>query len=103
MQCTVTLRRLRPGTYQAFLAAVEPTYWPQGLERVLVLRNVEDPDEVCTLGWLDMSADALEALRDTPELLAAEAERIQRVAAFADSTAVNAVFEVADELLPPPG
>jgi len=101
MLCTVTVRRLKPGTYEAFREAVKPTFWPAGLTKIKILRNGEDPDEVCTLGYLDMSADALEALRDTPELLIAEAERIERVTAFTDSVLVNTVFELADELQPP--
>ena len=101
MLCTVTVRRLRPGTYEAFREAVTPEYWPAGLKNVLLLRNGEDPDEVCTIGYLDMSADQLDTLRDSPELMTAEAERIERVAAFADTVVVNGVFEVTDDLRPP--
>jgi len=101
MLCTVTVRRLKPGTYEAFREAVVPTYWPAGLANIKILRNGEDPDEVCTLGELDMSAQALEDLRDTPELLIAEAERLERVTAFTEDVMVNTVFELADELHPP--
>lgn len=103
MLCTVTVRRLRPGTYEQFREAVRPEYWPAGLRNVLVLRNDEDPDEVCTIGWLDMTHDELERLRDSPELLTAEAERLERVAAFADTIVVNGVFEVVDDLHPQAG
>ena len=102
MLCTVTVRRLKPGTYEAFREAVEPTFWPAGLTNIKILRNSEDPDEVCTLGYLDMSARRRSrTLRDSPELLVAEAERIERVAAFTETVLVNAVFELADELHPP--
>ena len=101
MLCTVTVRRLKPGTYEAFRKAVEPTFWPAGLTNIKILRNEEDPDEVCTIGELDMSSQDLEALRDTPELLVAEAERIERIAEFTDTVVVNGVFALADELDPP--
>ncbi len=101
MLCTVTVRRLKPGTYEAFREAVEPTSWPAALKAIKILRNGEDPDEVCTLGELDMSAEALEELRDSPEFLMAEAERIERVSAFTEDVIVNTVFELADELQPP--
>ncbi len=100
MLCTVTVRRLTPGTYDQFRAVVEPEYWPAGLTNVLVLRNDEDPDEVCTIGYFDISADDLEHLRDTPEVRAAEARRLERVAAFAETVIVNGIFEVVDDMRP---
>ena len=51
MLCTVTVRRLKPGTYDAFREAVQPQFWPAGLTNISVLRNQEDPDEVCTIGY----------------------------------------------------
>lgn len=102
MLLTVTVRRLNPGTYEAFRDAVLPDPWPPILKRIQVLRSQEDPDEVCTLGFLDVSAEGLEALRDTPEFLVSEAQRLERVAAFADDVVVNEVFELVDELAPPP-
>ena len=101
MLCTVTVRRLKPDSYDAFREAVQPQFWPTGLKNISVLRNQEDPDEVCTIGYFDMSADALDTLRDSPELLTAEAERVERVAEFVDDVLVNGVFELADELHPP--
>ena len=100
MLCTVTVRRLKPGTYEAFREAVRPVSWPDGLTHVTVLRSQEDPDEVCTIGHLDMSEEALEELRDSPELVSAEAQRLERVAEFADTVIVNGVFELSDELRP---
>ena len=101
MLCTVTVRRLKPGSFDAFRDAVQPQFWPAGLTHISILRNQEDPDEVCTIGYLDMSADALDMLRDSPELLTAEAGRVERVAQFVDSVLVNGVFELSDDLRPP--
>jgi hypothetical protein len=101
MLYTVTVRRLKPGTYDAFREAVAPDPWPPFVRSIQILRSQEDPDEVCTLGVLDVSAEDLEALRDQPEFLLAEAARLERVSAFADDVVVNEVFEVADELRAP--
>jgi hypothetical protein len=101
MLCTVSVRKLKPGSYEAFREAVQPKFWPAGLTKISVLRNQEDPDEVCTIGFLDMSPEALDLLRDSPELLVAEAERIERVSAHAEAVVVNGVFELSDDLLPP--
>jgi hypothetical protein len=98
MLCTVTVRRLKPGTYEAFREAVQPTAWPDGLTHITVLRSQEDPDEVCTIGHLDMSEQALEDLRDSPELVIAEAARLERVAELVETVIVNGVFELSDEL-----
>jgi hypothetical protein len=100
MLCTVTVRRLKPGSYDAFREAVQPQFWPAGLTKISVLRNQEDPDEVCTIGYLDMSPDALDMLRDSPELLTAEAGRVERVAAFVETVVVNGIFELSDDLHP---
>lgn len=101
MLCTVTVRRLKPGAYEAFRAAVTPDPWPAMLTGIELLRSQESPDEVCTLGFLDVSADELEALRDSPEFLLAEARRIERVSAFTDDVLVNEVFEIVERLVPP--
>ena len=102
MMCTVTVRRLKPGAYDDFRAAMEPRYWPAAMSHVVVLRSTEDPDEVCTIGYLDLDEAQMEELRDSPELLAAEAERLERVAPFSEEVLVNEVFAVVDELGPPP-
>ena len=101
MLCTVTVRRLRPGTYDAFRQAVVPDPWPPILRRVQVLRSQDDPDEVCTLGLLDVSPDQLEELRDSPDFMIPEMQRVERVAEFVDEVVVNTVFEVVDDLAAP--
>jgi hypothetical protein len=103
MLLTVTVRQLKPGTYDAFRAAVVPDPWPPILKSIQVLRSQEDPDEVCTLGYLDVTPDELDALRDEPEFLVAEAARLERVSAFADTVVVNEIFELDHELTPPAG
>ena len=73
MMCLVTVRRLKPGSYDEFRAAWTPDPWPAQLERVEVLRNDDDPDQVMTVGYLDVTADELDAMRDQEEILEGEA------------------------------
>ena len=101
MMALVTVRQLKPGSYEDFRKAWEPTpWWPQ-LTRLQVLRNDEDPDEVVTVGYLDVTAEELEELRDRPDILESEAKRLERIAPFEERLLVNGVFEVVEELSPP--
>ncbi|MBV9804952.1 MAG: hypothetical protein JO130_17260, partial [Solirubrobacterales bacterium] len=46
MICTLTARRLKPGTYDAFRAAWDPGGIPPGWTAIYHCRDVEDPDVV---------------------------------------------------------
>ena len=67
---------------------------------VEVLRNDDDPDQVMTVGYMDVSADELEALRDQPETLAGEAARLQRIAPYEDAVLVNGIFALVEDVRP---
>ncbi len=63
MICTLTARRLQPGTYEQFRAAWEP---PQAKDDALRpwteiyhCRDVSDPDVVISFGLFDGSLDEL--------------------------------------------
>jgi hypothetical protein len=101
MMCMVSVRRIRSGAYEGFRRAWEPDPWPERLVRLSLSRNAEDPDEVCSIGYFDMTADEMEAMRDDPAVLVAESERLQRIAPFQETVLVNAVYEVAEELTAP--
>lgn len=101
MMALVTIRQIKPGSYDEFRKAWEPDpWWPQ-LAKLVVLRNDDNPDEVMTVGYFDITADELEALRDSPEVLRSEAERLERIAPFEERLIVNGIFAVAEELSPP--
>ena len=100
MICLVTVRQLKPGTYDEFRAAWKPDPWPEQLQRVEVLRNDDDPDQVMTVGYMDVTIDEMEALRDRPEILQDEAARLERIAPFEERVLVNGVFELVEEVRP---
>jgi predicted ATP-grasp superfamily ATP-dependent carboligase len=99
--CVVNVRRIKPGTYEEFRRAWQPDPWPEALERVVISRNIEDPDEVCTIGYFAMSADDLDAFRDNPEFVVAETGRIARLAQYEEALLVNAIYELAEEVTAP--
>jgi hypothetical protein len=101
MMCLVTVRQLKPGSYEDFRRAWAPDVWPPQLQRVEVLRNDENPDEVMTIGYVDVSADELETMRDEPEVLQGEMRRLERIAQFEDQVLVNGIFELVEEVAPP--
>lgn len=100
MMCLVTVRQLKPGSYDEFRAAWTPDPWPPQLARVEILRHDDDPDQVMTVGYMDMTADELDAMRDQEDVLAGEAARLARIAPFEEQVLVNGVFELVEEVRP---
>jgi hypothetical protein len=101
MMVLVTVRQIRAGSYDEFRQAWAPDpWWPQ-LAKIEILRNDDDPDQVATVGYVDVTADELEELRDSPEIMESEARRLERIAPFEERLLVNGVFELTEELSPP--
>ena len=101
MICAVTVREIKPGTFEAFREAVQPDPWLPKLERVLVYRNEDADCHVLTIGCFDASPEEFETLRDDPATLSEEATRLERVAQYEQRVVLNGVYELADEFLPP--
>jgi hypothetical protein len=101
MMCAVTVRQLKPGSYESFREAWEPTPWPEQLVRAFVSRNEQEPDQVLTASFFDVHPSELELLRDEPELLNAEDRRLARIAEFEEAIVFKGIFEIAHELQAP--
>jgi hypothetical protein len=101
MMCAVTVRLIKPGTYEQFREAVKPDPWLPKLQRVLVHRNDDSDCQVLTIGCFDATPDEFDALRDDPATLQEEAKRLERVSQFEERVLLNGIFELTDELLPP--
>jgi len=100
MICTLTARRLKPGAYEQFREAWDPTrvnhealrQW----RRIYHCRDVSDPEVVISFGLFDGS------LR---ELRAAQAElgrgaQVARVEPLIEAVLLDGSFEVVEELAP---
>ena len=99
--CAVTVRQIKPGTYEEFRKAWEPDPWLPKLTRALVFRNEDNPDMVMSVGFFDASLEEIDAIRDDPAVLTEEESRLRRISEFEDRVVLNGIFELTDEVLPP--
>ena len=98
MLCVLTVRRLKPGSYEDFRKAWQPDHWLPFASGVRIMRSPDDPDEVAAFGFVDMTVDELEKLRDEPEFLASETARIERINAYEEAIVLNTIYEVVEEV-----
>jgi heme-degrading monooxygenase HmoA len=96
MICALTVRKLKPGTFEQFREAFTedfPDTPPEGFTGFHMVRNTEDPDEVISFGFFD----------GTPEQLRAAAagqgyeEQLERIAPFVESVGADGLYEVVEE------
>jgi hypothetical protein len=98
--CVLTHRRLRPGTYDDFRTAWQPDDWWPGFVRAYHLRACDDADEVISFAFYDATMEEFEAMRDSPDWLAAEDRRLQRLSRYQESMRIGGVYDVAEEVTP---
>lgn len=93
MLCAHTVRHLKPGTFEQFMAAFLPgDDPPAGWVRFHALRNLADPDQVVTFGFFDGTLEELEASQDDHDF----ETRRDAVAPFVEAVVVNGVYEIAE-------
>jgi hypothetical protein len=97
MLCALTVRTLRPGTFEqfreAFMAHENLDDPPPSYVRFNMIRNTESPDEVICFGFFDGSVDEL---RRT----AAEqgyAEQLEAIAPFVESVGADGLYEIVED------
>lgn len=101
MLCALTVRRLKPGTFEQFRKAWEPEVWLPGFQRAYHVRNVDDENEVVSFGFFDGSLEDFRRQRQEADRDGqTEERRQQRMAEFVESTGTDALFEVVDEVTP---
>ncbi|HEV2713358.1 MAG TPA: hypothetical protein VGU26_09685 [Gaiellaceae bacterium] len=97
MHALLTVRRLKPGTYDDWRKAWQPDEWPEGAQKAYILRNVDDPDEIIAFGFYE--GDLAER-RSDPEIQEMQRSRFARMAPYVESTGADGVYEVIDEVQP---
>ena len=55
-----------------------------------------------TMAFFDGTPEEYEAARDEPETMAAEERRLRRISDVEERVLLSAVFELVEEVLPPP-
>jgi hypothetical protein len=101
MMCAVTIRLLRPGSFEQFREEWEPRPWPPELARTVISRNDQDPNQVLTASFLNVSIERLDSLRDDPVVLRAEESRLARIAEYEEALIFKGLFEVVEDLTAP--
>ena len=100
MICALTVRKLRPGTFdqfrEAFMGPVRAGQMPAGWRRFNMVRGVEDPDEVICLGIFDGTADELRA----SAALVGYEDQQAAIAPYVESVGADGFYEVIEELTP---
>jgi hypothetical protein len=96
MICALTVRKLKPGTFdqfrEAFMAGMEDVP-PDGLVRFNMLRNVEDPDEVISFGFFDGSPEQLREMASQ----GGYEEQLETIAPFVESVGADGLYEIVEE------
>ena len=97
MLCPLTVRTLKPGTFEQFREAfmrhedLEST--PPGYVRFNMIRGVENPDEVICFGFFDGTVDEL-------RLVAGErgyAEQLEAIAPLVESVGADGLYEIVED------
>lgn len=93
MLCAHTVRRLKPGTFDQFIAAFRPEdeNLPKGWVRFHALRGVQDENEIVTFGFFDGTLDELERSQREGDYT----KRRDAIAPYVEVVVANGVYEVA--------
>jgi hypothetical protein len=93
----LTVRKLKPGSYDEWRQAWQPEEWPEGSQQAYILRNVNDPDEIIAFGFFEGDLDAV---RSDDRMREMQQRRFDRMAPFVDSTGADSLYEVIEVVTP---
>ena len=97
MLCALTVRTLKPGTFdqfrEAFMRPMDSGSPPPGWVRFNMVRSTENPDEVVCFGFFDGTVDEMRA--SIPE---ARERQQSEIEAYVAATGADSVYEVVEDL-----
>jgi hypothetical protein len=101
MLCFLSVRKLKPDTFDEFREAWEPSpdEYPPGFRRAYHIKRLGDRDEVVSFGLADMTVEQFESFRE--EHREAEERRQEAMRPYVEGIVIDAVYEVVDEVTPP--
>jgi hypothetical protein len=97
MHAALTVRKLKPGSYEAWREAWQPKEWPEGVQG-FVLRSMSDPDEVIAFGLFEGNIEEMKAMMNSPEMQAEEETRQARMAEHVESVGADGIYEVIERI-----
>jgi heme-degrading monooxygenase HmoA len=96
MLCALTVRKLKPGTFEdfrtAFMGLANPDNIPDGWVRFNMIRGIEDPDEVVCFGFFDGTLDQLRASGQE-----GYSEQQAAIAPYVESVGADAIYEIVED------
>ena len=96
----LTVRRLKPGTYDQWRKTWDDPEDPDSLwvdeERAYIARSLRDPDVVVAFALFPGNADELDRLRKDPENERKLRKRAEAMAEFTDEVLSDDTYEVVD-------
>jgi hypothetical protein len=96
MICALTVRTLKPGTFdqfrEAFMGLANPDNVPDGWVRFNMVRNMENPEEVVSFGFFD---GTLEELRSSGQ--EGYSEQQASIAPYVESVGTDGFFEIVED------
>jgi hypothetical protein len=97
MHAALTVRKLKPGTYDAWREAWQPEQWPEGV-KAYILRSLSDPDEVIAFGFFEGNIEEMRRTMEDPAMKASDEARQARMAEFVESTGADGIYEVVEQV-----
>ena len=94
MICGLTVRKLKPGTFDQFREAFmegEPDEGPAGAQ-FFMIRNTDDPEEVICFGLFDGTLDELRG----SDLFSGYDEQMKKIEPFVESVGADGMYEVVE-------
>jgi hypothetical protein len=91
--CALTVRKLKPGSYDEWRTAWGGDDVPEEAE-VYILRSLQDPDEIIAFGLIDGNMDEIKASMD-PE---ADKARQEAMAPHVESVGADSIYEVIEHI-----
>lgn len=97
MMYALTVRKLKPGTFEdfreAFMRPVREGDLPSGLNHFTMIRGTGDPDQVITFGRFDGAPEEIRASADSEPYQSQQAA----IAQFVESVGADGFFEVVED------
>jgi heme-degrading monooxygenase HmoA len=92
MLCALTIRRLKPGTFEEFQEAFQPPEEAvqQGWVRFHMLRSLNEENEAVSFGFFDGTIDELNSSQQQHNY----DSMVERIAPYVESVVSNGVYEV---------
>jgi hypothetical protein len=103
MICTLTARRLKPGTYEDFRATWDPSAAPAEVigrwKRIYHVRDLNDENVVISFGMFDGSEQELREM----QARMGRSDQVSRVQPLVEEVLLDGAYEVIEEIVPEGG